>query len=254
MRMGPPAGINTMQSNTNSGPQLTFSTEQLSMIAPKNQIQQDSVVVKNIGSTTVSYEWQKNHRGDFIPSKKSDFAQRFWCHYPRAILKPGESKMFTFSFASEKVGMFKEEWELWTEPLVLNRLPILELCGISTEEDKLTKAREQFWDQFDTDFMAVDALENVEGMVDVVRTPLKAPKNYLDPETFKEAFELRNRDMGVYFTQPTMDACYELLGDIATIWKRQEREDLDDVFTWGITLLEIEHLILKIKIPTLKSR
>jgi hypothetical protein len=90
------------------------------------------VVVKNIGSTTVTYEWKKNIRGDYISSKKSDFVQRFWCHYPRAILKPGESKIFTFSFASEKVGMFNEEWELWTEPLLLKQLARLELCGIST--------------------------------------------------------------------------------------------------------------------------
>jgi hypothetical protein len=53
-------------------------------------------------------------------------------------LKPGESKTFTFSFSSEKVGMFNEEWELWTEPLLLQNLPILSLCGVSTEEDKLT--------------------------------------------------------------------------------------------------------------------
>jgi hypothetical protein len=46
--------------------------------------------------------------------------------------------MFTFSFSSDKVGMFNEEWELWTEPLLLNQLPVLSLCGVSTEEDKLT--------------------------------------------------------------------------------------------------------------------
>ena len=57
--------------------------------------------------------------------------------------------------------MFGEEWELWTEPLLLTQLPRLELCGISTQEDKLTKAREEFSHQFDVDFMAVDALENV---------------------------------------------------------------------------------------------
>jgi hypothetical protein len=108
------------------------------MIAPRDTIKEDSVTVKNTGSTTVTYEWKKSIRGDHIPSKKSDFVQRFWCHYPRSILKPGESKTFTFSFSSEKVGMFNEEWELWTEPLLLQNLSILSLCGVSTEEDKLT--------------------------------------------------------------------------------------------------------------------
>ena len=145
--------------------------------------------------------------------------------------------------------MFGEEWELWTEPLLLTQLPRLELCGISTQEDKLTKAREEFSHQFDVDFMAVDALENVEEMVDGVRTPAKSPPNYLDPEQFKEEFEHRNRELGVYFTQATMDACYEILEDIAEIWQRQSGEDLRDNFVWGIKLDEIEALIDEIKNP-----
>ena len=39
------------------------------------------VVVKNHGSTTITYEWKKVQRGDHIASKKSDFLQRFFCHY-----------------------------------------------------------------------------------------------------------------------------------------------------------------------------
>jgi hypothetical protein len=39
------------------------------------------VVVKNIGTTTVTYEWKKVHRKDLIPSTNSDFVQRFYCHY-----------------------------------------------------------------------------------------------------------------------------------------------------------------------------
>ena len=44
------------------------------------------VVVKNIGTTTVTYEWKKVHRKDLIPSKNSDFAHRFFCHYVSQIL------------------------------------------------------------------------------------------------------------------------------------------------------------------------
>ena len=38
-------------------------------------------MVKNTGSTTVTYEWKKVQRQDFIPSKRSDGIQRFYCHY-----------------------------------------------------------------------------------------------------------------------------------------------------------------------------
>jgi hypothetical protein len=84
-----------------------------------------------VGSTTVTYDWRKSQRGDYIPSKNSDFVQRFYCHYPRSILKPGESKIFTFSFRSERAGMFFEEWELLTEPLLIKALPVVNLSGIA---------------------------------------------------------------------------------------------------------------------------
>ena len=103
------------------------------------------VVVTNHGSTTITYEWKKVQRGDHIASKKSDFLQRFYCHYPRSILKPGEAKTFIFSFRSEKVGMFNEEWELLTEPLLQNTLPVLSLSGIALQTDEYSQKRDEFW-------------------------------------------------------------------------------------------------------------
>ena len=98
------------------------------MMTPVGSISQDRVVVKNVGTTTVAYDWRKIQRGDFIQSKNSDGVQRFYCHYvtittvliylqPHGVLKPGETKTFTFSFRSaERPGMYFEEWELLTDP------------------------------------------------------------------------------------------------------------------------------------------
>jgi hypothetical protein len=68
---------------------------------------------------------------------------------PRAILKPGESKKFVFSFKSGKVGTFNEEWELLTDPALLTSLPILSLSGVCVAEDELVSKREEFWKQFE---------------------------------------------------------------------------------------------------------
>lgn len=110
-------------------------------------------------------------RGDHILAKKSDFLQRFYCHYPRSILKPGESKTFTFSFRSAKVGMFNEEWELLTEPLLMNSLPMLSLTGISLQTDQYADKRDQFWQQFETTFINRDARETVYDLVDRIKSP-----------------------------------------------------------------------------------
>jgi hypothetical protein len=58
------------------------------------------------------------------------------------VLKPGESKTFTFSFRSaEKPGMFFEEWELITDPKMLTPLPTIYLSGIATlNDDKRQKS------------------------------------------------------------------------------------------------------------------
>lgn len=100
-----------------------------------------AVVMKNTGTTTVTYEWKKIFRGDYIPSKKSDGIQRFYCHYPRDMLKPGESKTFIFSFRSEKPGMYNEEWELLTEPCLINPAPLLCLSGMATKADEYVEKR-----------------------------------------------------------------------------------------------------------------
>ena len=95
-----------------------------------------AVVLKNTGSTTVTYEWKKIERGDYIQSKHSDGVQRFYCHYPRDTLKPNETKTFIFSFRSEKPGMYNEEWELLTEPQLLEPSPLLNLSGMATKADE----------------------------------------------------------------------------------------------------------------------
>ena len=68
-------------------------------------------------------------------------------------MKPGESKTFTFSFRSSKVGMFNEEWELLTEPLLMNSLPMLSLSGIALQSDLYADKRDLFWKQFETKFV-----------------------------------------------------------------------------------------------------
>ena len=113
------------------------------MMTSVNKIKQDQVILKNVGSTTVTYEWKKIIRSDYVLSKNSDGIQRFYCLYPRDTLKPGENKTFIFSFRSEKAGMFNEEWELLTEPELVEAPPLLTLSGMATKEDEFIEARNQ---------------------------------------------------------------------------------------------------------------
>ena len=41
--------------------------------------------------------------------------------------------------------MFNEEWELLTEPLLVNSLPMLSLTGIALQPDNYAVKRDTFW-------------------------------------------------------------------------------------------------------------
>ena len=92
-------------------------------------------------------------------SKNSDGIQRFYCHYPRDTLKPGENKTFIFSFRSEKAGMFNEEWELLTEPELVEAPPLLTLSGMATKEDEFIEARNQLKTRFEKDLLQTEQPE-----------------------------------------------------------------------------------------------
>ena len=67
--------------------------------------------------------------------------------------------------------MFNEEWELLTEPLLLNSLPMLSLSGVSLETDQYADKRDAFWQSFETKFVKRDARETVLELVDRIKTP-----------------------------------------------------------------------------------
>jgi len=141
---------------------VSFDKAYLCMMAEVCSIKQDQVVMKNTGSTTVTYEWKKIIRGDFIPSKNSDGIQRFYCHYPRYTLKPGEVKTFIFSFRSEIPGMFNEEWELLTEPMLIEPAPILNLSGMATRVDEFIESRAELQDTFMKELQRTQEIEEAD--------------------------------------------------------------------------------------------
>ena len=49
--------------------------------------------------------------------------------------------------------MFNEEWELLTEPLLMNSLPMLQLSGVALQEDQYQDKRDQFWQSFESKFI-----------------------------------------------------------------------------------------------------
>jgi hypothetical protein len=86
-------------------------------------------------------------------------------------LKPGESKTFIFSFRSEKPGIFNEEWELLTEPQLLEAAQILNLSGMATKSDNYVEKRDKLNQQFEKELINQNSANIVEEIVGDVKTP-----------------------------------------------------------------------------------
>lgn len=85
--------------------------------------------------------------------------------------------------------MFFEEWELLTEPLLLQALPMVNLSGIAIQEDEYVQTRQNIENEFEAIFVEQNATEIFEDVFDRVKTPTPPLPNMRDPETFKHYFE-----------------------------------------------------------------
>jgi len=238
-RSGPSAG---------SGPVLVFSKTHLFMKNHTGKSETDEVTVTNIGSTAVFYEWKKNARGDFIKAKRSDGQVRFYCHYARGALKPGESQTFVFLFISDKAGMFTEEWDLRTEPLLVQSIPQLKMTGHAYTEEMFIAERYHLRRKLEDKAVWSTANEIVMDVVRRVRTPTPPPPDLLDPVQCQEQFEARNLKHEVWYT----DHVISLLRHLEqAIYRRIPSEA---TYTqWDLSLDHMRELIKLVDDPYHKS-
>jgi hypothetical protein len=171
---------------------------------------------------------------------------------PRSTLKPGEKKKFVFSFKTEKVGMFNEEWELLTEPALLGSLPQLSLSGIGEAEDELVQARADFEAMFTAEMNTMASKFTDDGISEIQmesKTPTKVLPDIEDPLVFAPLFEERNRDRVLYYSKPVMEGFFDLLDDLDHLHRRATGNSLFKTFTWSTKVSEIETMIKAISNP-----
>ena len=69
--------------------------------------------------------------------------QRFYFNTSSGVILPGETLNFPFVFKSDKAGVFSEQWQLQTHPVVAGGAAlVVTLRGVALKEDKLKKQRE----------------------------------------------------------------------------------------------------------------
>jgi hypothetical protein len=121
--------------------------------------------------------------------------------------------------------MFNEEWELMTEPLLLNALPVISLSGIATKEDEYKSKRAEFWSEYESTFDGRDASnDKIDDLMQEIKHPKIEEPDLHDPTVFGPLFESANRNLNLYHSKDTMDGFFELYDDIELLRSRQELE------------------------------
>ena len=194
---------------------IEFDKHQLFFHSQPNVMAYDTVTIKNTGKTCIYYQWQKNSSSFQLEEKKSDGMDRFFCHYGDDKIYPDEEREFTFSFFSEKNGVFSEEWILVTTP------PLKD-CDLNIHLNGLVHKYEDFYSSniniLDKKIMNnannTKINEFVLDLIDTIREQTPPKPNMFNDKIFSYYFQIYNKEYNVEFSKRVMNNLNKLNNDV----------------------------------------
>uniref|UniRef100_A0A8C3EBA3 Uncharacterized protein n=1 Tax=Corvus moneduloides TaxID=1196302 RepID=A0A8C3EBA3_CORMO len=167
------------------------------------------LTVTNDGKAAIWYNWMRLPQQ--IPSK----GRRIPCFYfdtrPGVIL-PGETRSFSFTFKSERPGIFSEPWEFRTHPLLLGgALLQVTLWGIAVYEDKLADFREKVESELAARERAAIVKDSLNELLHRIRTPERTPSPVDACVTEEELFHKKN---------PKLHYQHQVVKQLHELWRQ----------------------------------
>ncbi|NXB66899.1 MYBPP protein, partial [Struthidea cinerea] len=201
-------GITACKKEIGIAARLTFAT----LASEKAE---SFLTVANDGRAAIWYNWMRLPQQ--IPSK----GRRMPCFYfdtrPGVIL-PGETRSFSFTFKSERPGIFSEPWEFRTHPLLLGgALLQVTLWGIAVYEDKLADFREKLevtkhvTGELAAREGAAIVKDSLNELLDQIRTPERTPSPVDACVTEEELFHEKN---------PKLHYQHQVVKQLHELWRQ----------------------------------
>ena len=215
-----------------------------------NQVAFDTVTIKNTGKTCVYFKWQKNTKPFELQDKKSDGIDRFFCHYSDSKIFPDEEKSFTFSFFSEKNGLFCEDWILATTPPLKNCDLNLKLNGkVHLYIDKYSEGIKDLEKNIEKQSVITSINEFVLDTIETVKPEDPPLPDMTNEKIFKFYFEFFNKEYNIVFSKRAMKDFTDLNNRILKENLGEEGfENADEkVKFWNGSLDELKEKIDKIE-------
>ena len=190
---------------------IVFNKHELFFNSLPNIMAFDSVIIKNTGKTCIYYKWQKNNKSFKLDDKKSDGIDRFYCHYTDNKIFPDEERKFTFSFFSEKNGMFSEEWFLATTPPLKNCDLHIHLSGLVHKYvDKYSEKVGNFDAEIEKEAHRVNINEFVLDLIETIKETEPPVPNMKNENLFKFYFKYYNTEYNVEYSKKIMNNLQKL--------------------------------------------
>ena len=204
-------GENLIPTNSN----IELDKHQLFFHSQPNQIAYDTVIIKNTGQTCVYYQWVKTSNSFQLEDKRNDGMDRFFCHYGDDKIYPEEEKEFTFSFFSEKNGVFSEEWGLVTTPPLPHCDLNLHLNGLVHKyEDFYSENINKLEQKIINSESTTRINEFVLDLIDSIKEEPPKKPNMFNQKIFAYYFKLLNKEYNIEFSSKTMKNLNKLNNDI----------------------------------------
>ena len=228
---------------------IEFNKHVLFFSSLPNKESFDEVQIKNTGKTCVYFKWQKNTKPYELQDKKSDGIDRFFCHYSDSKIFPDEEKKFTFSFFSEKNGLFCEDWILATTPPIKNCDLNLKLCGkVHLYIDKYSEGIKDLEKKIEKQSVITSINEFVLDTIQTVKPENPPLPDMKDEKIFKFYFEFYNKEYNVIFSKRAMKDFSDLNDRILKeiLGENYDNADENTKF-WNSSLDELKEKINKVE-------
>ena len=194
---------------------IEFDKHQLFFHSKPDVMAYDTVTIKNTGKTCIYYQWQKNSSSFQLEEKKSDGMDRFFCHYGDDKIYPDEEREFTFSFFSEKNGVFSEEWILVTTPPLHDSNLKIHLNGLVHMYEDLYSENINILDKnIDNNANNTKINEFVLDLIDTIKEETPPKPNMFNDKIFSYYFQLYNKEYNIEFSKRVMNNLNKLNNDV----------------------------------------
>ncbi|XP_057631080.1 MYCBP-associated protein isoform X2 [Chionomys nivalis] len=170
------------------------------------------LTVVNNGTVAIWYDWRRRPSTDFFQDLKRNRTQRFYFNNREGVIRPGETKHFTFFFKSLNAGIFRESWEFGTHPTLLGGAVLqVTLHAISLTQDLFMEERKLLESKLAAHEAVTIAQNVLQELLRGISTPERAPSPVDAYLTEEDLFHYRN---------PRLHYQHQVIQDLQELWQQ----------------------------------